>query len=107
MKTISSPFELISDDRYEVLSLELKSEMMLAIRDLIDSKGWSQRESAEQLGVTQPRISNLVNGKIDKFSLDMLVGMLTKLGVSFEFNYTPTAVSIPNVRASLNAHAMA
>lgn len=107
MKSMSSPFELITDDAYALISYELKANMMIAIRDLIDSKGWSQKESAENLGVTQPRVSNLLNGKIDKFSLDMLIGMLTKLGVKFEFNYTPIQVSIPNIRASLNATATA
>lgn len=107
MKKVSSPFELITDDAYELISYELRATMMIAIRDMIESKGWSQKESADNLGVTQPRISNLVNGKIDKFSLDMLIGMLSKLGVKFEFNYTPIQVSIPNVKASLNAYATA
>jgi predicted XRE-type DNA-binding protein len=103
MKTVSSSFALITDDEYELISYELKAKMMIAIRDLIESKGWSQKDSAERLGVTQPRISNLVNGKIDKFSLDMLIGMLSKLGVRFEFNYTPIQISIPDIRASLDA----
>jgi len=107
MKKVSSPFELITDDTYALISYELKAKMMIALRDLIESKGWSQKESAENLGVTQPRISNLVNGKIDKFSLDMLIGMLSKLGVQFEFDYTPIQVSIPNVKASLTAYATA
>lgn len=106
MKTVSSPFELITDDACTLISYELRAKMMIAIRDMIESKGWSQKESAENLGVTQPRISNLVNGKLDKFSLDMLIGMLSKLGVQFEFNYTPIQVSIPNVKASLKASAV-
>lgn len=97
MKAYQSPFELLTDDADEVSNLELKAEMMIAIRDLIDSKEWSQSEAAERLGVSQPRISNLKNGKIDKFSLDMLMGMLSKLGFRFEFKYTPAKRNQPKL----------
>ncbi len=50
----------------------------------IDSEKWSQSEAAKRLGVTQPRISDLVRGKISQFSLDMLVNMLACLGDNVE-----------------------
>lgn len=43
---------------------------MIVIRDIINAKNWSQADAAIQLGLTQPRVSDLVNGRIDKFSID-------------------------------------
>lgn len=103
MKAYQSPFELLTDDADEISNLELKSEMMLAIRDLINSKEWSQATAAEMLGVSQPRISNLKNGKIDKFSIDMLMGMLMKLGFRFEFKYTPFKQREPRLSMSVSS----
>jgi predicted XRE-type DNA-binding protein len=89
MKSFNNAFELLTDDIKEVENYTMRSNMMNAIVDLIKAKDWTQKEAAEHLGVSQPRISNLRNGKISKFSVDMLMGMLGKLGFTFEFNYTP------------------
>jgi predicted XRE-type DNA-binding protein len=103
MKSYSSPFELLSDDADEISNLKLKANMMIAIRSLIERKGWSQSDAARELGVSQPRISNLKNGKIDKFSVDMLMELLVKLGFKFEFNYTPIENSSPKISMNVAA----
>jgi predicted XRE-type DNA-binding protein len=54
---------------------------MIAVRKLIEDRGLTQAEAAKLLGVTQPRISNLVRGRIDLFSIDTLVGMLARAGI--------------------------
>jgi predicted XRE-type DNA-binding protein len=94
MQSFSNAFELLTDDVKEVENFTMRSNMMNAIVDLIKSKDWTQKEAAEHLGVSQPRISNLKNGKIDKFSVDMLMGMLAKLGFTFEFNYTQSKADV-------------
>ncbi len=103
MKSYDSPFELFASDADELSNLKLKSNMMIAIRDIIENKGWSQIDAAKNLGVSQPRISNLKNGKIDKFSIDMLMELLVKLGFRFEFHYTPTENSKPNLSMEVAA----
>jgi predicted XRE-type DNA-binding protein len=103
MKSYSSPFELLSDDADEISNLKLKANMMIAIRSLIEGKGWSQSDAAKELGVSQPRISNLKNGKIDKFSVDMLMELLVKLGFRFEFNYTTMKDSAPQLSMNVAA----
>lgn len=102
MKTLS-PFELLTDDADELSNMELKANMMIAIRDLIEINKWTQADAAGMLGVSQPRISNLTKGKIDKFSLDMLIGMLTKLGFRFQFDYTKSAADRPQVSMTVRA----
>lgn len=63
----------------EAENLLLRSELMSRIRDT--AKGTTQREAAKLFGVTQPRINDLLRGRIEKFSLDALVNMLGKAGM--------------------------
>jgi predicted XRE-type DNA-binding protein len=102
MNSFSNAFELLTDDVKEVENYTMRSNMMNAIVDLIKSKDWTQKEAAEYLGVSQPRISNLKNGKISKFSVDMLMGMLSKLGFTFEFNYTSPKQAPVSVSMTVN-----
>jgi predicted XRE-type DNA-binding protein len=62
-------------------NLKLRSSLMLALKRHIEREGLSQIEAAKVFGVTQPRISNLMRGKIDLFGLDMLVNMLAAAGL--------------------------
>jgi len=66
----------------EANNLLLRAELMLRIRQV--AKGLTQAEAARRFGVTQPRINDLLRGKIDKFSLDALVNMLGKAGLRVE-----------------------
>lgn len=62
------------------LNLKLRSDLMIAISKLIEDRGLTQTAAAALLKVTQPRISDLVRGKIDRFSVDSLVEMLGHAG---------------------------
>ncbi len=59
---------------------------MIAIKKHIRREAWTQAEAAKLLGVTQPRISNLMRGKIGAFSLDLLVKMATTAGLRVSMN---------------------
>lgn len=61
--------------------LTLLSDLMITLEKHIKAQGWTQKEAAARLGVTQPRISDLVRGNIDLFSIDALVRMLTAAGL--------------------------
>jgi predicted XRE-type DNA-binding protein len=62
-------------------SFAARSELMGKLSELIKHQGWTQKEAAAKLGVTQPRISDLTRGKIDLFSLDTLVDMAAVAGM--------------------------
>ncbi len=62
-------------------NLKLRSELMDALARHIKHEGWTQVQAAKLLGVTQPRISNLMHGKISSFGLDMLVTMAAAAGL--------------------------
>lgn len=80
---VRSVFYDIADSAEEATNLAARSLLMIAIEERIGEEGWTQARAAEVLGVSQPRVSDLVTGKIDKFSLDALVNMLPAVGLSF------------------------
>ena len=60
----------------EAANLKVRSDLMIRLSKLVDSRGLTQAEAATLFGVTQPRVSDLVRGKIERFSIDTLVAML-------------------------------
>lgn len=79
-----SVFYDLVDTREEAANLTARGVLMVAIEQRIREEGWTQTEAAARLGVTQPRVSDLLNGKITKFSLDALVNMLAPVGLAFD-----------------------
>jgi predicted XRE-type DNA-binding protein len=76
-----SVWDAIEKTPAQAENLKLRSSLMLALKRHIEREGLSQAEAAEVFGVTQPRISNLMRGKIELFGLDMLVNMLSAAGL--------------------------
>ena len=64
----------------EAANLKMRARLMIALTDLIEARGLTQAQAAKLMGVSQPRISDLVRGKIDRFSIDTLVAMLAAGG---------------------------
>ena len=73
----------------ESANLKLRSQLMIAITKLIDARSLTQSEAAELLGVSQPRVSDLVRGKLERFSIDTLVAMLGAAGVQVTISVRP------------------
>ncbi len=83
-ETFASVWEAIEDTPAEAENMKLRSHLMLALDRHIRAKGWTQAEAARHLDVTQPRVSDLIRGKINLFALDTLVNMLTAAGLTIE-----------------------
>jgi predicted XRE-type DNA-binding protein len=64
----------------EATVLAMRAELMTSLRSLISERGWTQQEAARQLEIGQSRVSDLVRGKWEKFSLDMLLVLATRAG---------------------------
>jgi predicted XRE-type DNA-binding protein len=73
----------------EAEHLQIRSTLMIAIQKIIDDRQLAQAQAADVFGVTQPRISDLVRGKIELFSIDMLVTMLARAGVHLQIVLSP------------------
>ena len=68
--------------REEAEHLLVRADLMIQIQKLIAARGLKQKAAAKTLGVTQPRISDLLRGRIDLFSTDALIDMLARLGAT-------------------------
>jgi predicted XRE-type DNA-binding protein len=80
-KVYKNVWDAIEPDPVKAENLKLRSSLMSALIRHIKDQGLTQAQAAKLLCVTQPRISNLIHGKIDAFGLDMLVKMATAAGL--------------------------
>jgi len=79
-KTYSNVFDALGFDKEESQSLRIRSELILQIKDISKDHGYSQHDLSKILDVPQPRVSELMTGKIEKFSTDKLINFLSKMG---------------------------
>ncbi len=77
----------------EAEHLRVRADLMIVLSRVIQDRGLTQVKAAELLGVSQPRVSDLVRGKIHRFSIDTLVAMLGHAGVRVEFTAKPARVA--------------
>jgi predicted XRE-type DNA-binding protein len=71
-------------DPAEAEVMKLRAEVMIRTAQRLKEQGWTQAEAARRLGITQPRVSRLIKGKVDDFSLDMLLTLATRAGLRAE-----------------------
>jgi len=79
-----SVWDALEDTPEAAENMKLRSSLMIALKDRIADDGLTQAQAAALLGVTQPRVSDLMRGKINLFGLDTLVNMATKAGLKVE-----------------------
>ena len=81
MRTFDSVWDAIEDSKEVAAALKARAEVMRAVQRVV--RGWdlSQTLAARKLGVSQPRLNDLLRGKIDKFSLDALFDLLPRVGL--------------------------
>ncbi len=80
VKSCGNVFTDLGFDKQEAANLKLRSQLMIEVEKDLMKKKLTQQAAAEVLGISQPRVSDLKRGKVDKFTIDMLVNFLTKLG---------------------------
>ena len=80
--TYRSVWDAIADSPEEAANLKLRSQLMDSIKAYIDHEDITQKEAAKRLGVPQSRVSELVNGRISKFTIDKLVNMAARIGLT-------------------------
>ena len=78
----TSIWDAIEDTPQAAASMKARSTLLMELANVIQQRGMTQAEAAELFGVTQPRISDLMRGKINLFSLDMLMNMDATAGMS-------------------------
>ena len=77
----------------EAANLNVRAMLMVELEKFVREKGMTQKQAAERFGVTQPRISDLMRGKIDLFSVDSLITMLTHAGLKVDVRLKRSAAA--------------
>lgn len=80
--TYRSVWDAVADGPEEAANLKLRSQLMDAIKGYIDHEGITQDEAARRLGVPRSRVSELINDRISKFTIDKLVNMAARVGLT-------------------------
>ena len=87
----TSVWDAIEDTPAEAENMKLRSALIMALKERITREGLSQSQAAKLFGVTQPRISDLLRGKINLFGLDTLVNMAVAAGLHVELRVMEAA----------------
>jgi predicted XRE-type DNA-binding protein len=90
-RTFANVWDAIEDNPAEAAMMTMRSEVMIAIKDRV--RGWNttQARAARRLGITQPRLNDLLHGKINKFSLDTLTTLATRAGLEVKLEVRSAA----------------
>ena len=80
IETFDSVWDALADTPEQAANLRARAELMRQIAAVIEANGWKQLEAAIHCGVTQPRINDLLRGRVSRFSLDALVNIATAIG---------------------------
>jgi predicted XRE-type DNA-binding protein len=94
-KQYESVWDAIEDTPEEAESMKLRANLMMALKQRITNGHLNQSQAASLFGVTQPRISDLMRGKINLFGLDSLINMAAVAGLHVEMSIQDTRAFVP------------
>ena len=83
-QTFTNVWDALADTPEEAANLRLRGDLAMAIREAVEHWGQTQAQAARRLGVTQPRLNDLLRGRLDRFSLDALIALADRAGLAVE-----------------------
>ena len=86
VQEFDSVWDAIEDDPATASSLRLRSQLMMEITEYVQQSGLTQAAAAKKLGTTQPRLNDIMKGRIEKCTVDRLVNMLSAVGYTVNIN---------------------
>jgi predicted XRE-type DNA-binding protein len=90
-RKFASVWDALEDNAADAANMRVRSELMIALRNKIDGWKLNQTEAASRLGLTQPRLNDLMRGRIDKFSLDALINLARPAGLAVRLHIKDAA----------------
>lgn len=90
-KSYESVWDALEDTPQAAANMRLRAQLLIAIEREVRTWGETQSAAAQRLGITQPRLNDLLRGKITKFSLDSLVEIATEAGLTVEIEIATAA----------------
>ena len=85
-ESYASVWDAIADTPEQAANLRARAELMRQIAVIVKESGWTQAEAAAQCGLTQPRMNDLLRGRVSRFSIDALVNIATAIGRTVRFD---------------------
>lgn len=79
-QTFESVWDALEESAEAAANMRVRADLMIAVQRYVNGSALTQLQAAKRLGITQPRLNDLLRGKVDKFSVDALVNMLAKVG---------------------------
>ena len=76
----ASVWDALADTPEQAANLRTRAQLMQQIAQVVKDSGWTQADAAAHCGITQPRINDLLRGRVSRFSIDALVNIATSLG---------------------------
>lgn len=90
-QSYESVWDAIEKTPEAAAAMKMRSSLLIAIEQKVESWGVTQAVAARRLGITQPRLNDLLHGKINKFSLDMLIEIAVKAELKVRMQITKVA----------------
>jgi predicted XRE-type DNA-binding protein len=84
-------WDALADTPEEAINLTMRSDLLSSIEKVVESWKVPQGEAAKRLGITRPRLNDLLRGKMSKFSLDMLAMLATRAGLKVQLSVKKSA----------------
>jgi predicted XRE-type DNA-binding protein len=81
-KRFASVWDALEPSPAQAANMKARAELMIVIREMIETWGLTQAAAAKRLGLTQPRMNDLLRGRINKFSLDALINLASRAGLA-------------------------
>jgi predicted XRE-type DNA-binding protein len=86
IERVSSVWESLTETPEEAANMTMRSQLLLAVGEAVKAWALPQAQAAAKLGITQPRLNDLLRGRIGKFSLDALVNLSTRAGLTIQLD---------------------
>ena len=90
-ETFENVWDALCDTPAEAANMTARSKLLIALRERVRAWDLTQEAAAARLGIARPRLNDLLRGKIDKFSLDALVNLVTAAGLHIEMRVAEAA----------------
>ena len=90
-RSFDNVWDALADTPAEAASMTMRSDLLIAVDQRVRAWNVTQAEAARRLGITQPRLNDLLRGKIANFSLDTLIDLATQAGLSVRIDIAQAA----------------
>ena len=91
VQTFDDVFDAIADTPAEAANMKARADLLSAVKARVESWKIAQGLAAKRLGITRPRLNDLLQGKLEKFSLDALVNLAAASGLVLEMKFAAAA----------------